>query len=212
MEPEVLHHVRIAPGCQVAVLGRAEAARSAARQFSLGRGGAKGIEVADTCRGQLVQRLFAAQRAQRKKAAEPGQVQTVQPHRREPGAEACAGGREVPGWYNEGLAQHLSGEGALALRRAPKILEPGFLELSELGGSFARWSDREKVARAYTQSLVLVDGIASTYGERLLIDLCTDAREGGHEGIAAGFERRTGFTLQSLLDDLEAAMAEDRAR
>ena len=144
MEPEVLHHVRIAPGCQVAVLGRAEAARSAARQFSLGRGGAKGIEVADTCRGQLVQRLFAAQRAQRKKAAEPGQVQTVQPHRREPGAEACAGGREVPGWYNEGLAQHLSGEGALALRRAPKILEPGFLELSELGGSFARWSDRDR--------------------------------------------------------------------
>jgi len=122
------------------------------------------------------------------------------------------GGRDVPGWYNEGLAQHLSGEGALALLRAPKILEPGFLPLDELSGSFASWTDREKVSRAYTQSLVLVDGIAAQYGQRLLVDLCADAREGGQDGIAAGFQLRTGFTLETLLGDLEAAMAAERER
>lgn len=120
------------------------------------------------------------------------------------------GGPGVPGWYNEGLAQHLSGESSLALRRASVLLEPGFFTLDELGGSFAGWSDQDAVRRAYTQSLVLVDGIARRWGERTLVDLCADARDGGHAGIEAGYLARTGFELQLLLDDLEAELAAAR--
>ena len=115
------------------------------------------------------------------------------------------GGKSVPGWFNEGLAQWLSGERQGALQRAESIFRgtkaQPFLPMSELGGSFSKWSDEDKVRRAYTQSVVLVDALANRYGERFLAGLTTDAKA-GEAGIEAAFEFQMGRTLADFLSEV----------
>ncbi|MDF1797924.1 MAG: hypothetical protein P1V81_02005 [Planctomycetota bacterium] len=117
----------------------------------------------------------------------------------------AVGGKAVPGWFNEGLAQYLSGEREVGLERAASILSTGFVTLDELGGSFARWTDRTKVAKAYSQSLVLVDGIGGRYGDRILVELCAAAREGGNQGILDHFEQVSAWSLLELQEELAAS-------
>ena len=116
------------------------------------------------------------------------------------------GGRSVPGWFNEGLAQWLSGERESVLLRANALFagedaQP-FFTMPELSGSFSRWSDTEKVKRAYTQSVVLVDALAERYGARLLASLTEDAQN-GPDGIAKGYEERMGRTLDDFWTEVE---------
>ncbi|MDG1500829.1 MAG: tetratricopeptide repeat protein [Planctomycetota bacterium] len=117
------------------------------------------------------------------------------------------GGKSVPGWFNEGLAQWLSGERSDALVRAKSIFQgtnaKPFLPMSELGGSFSTWTDEDKVRRAYTQSVVLVDALANRYGERFLASL-TSAAQTGEIGIESAFEAQMGRTLADFLGEVVA--------
>jgi hypothetical protein len=118
------------------------------------------------------------------------------------------GGRSVPGWFNEGLAQWLSGEREGALLRASTLFEgaaaqPFFTE-QELSGSFSSWTDTDKVKRAYTQSVVLVNALADRYGERLLASLTVDAKS-GVDGISKGYESRMGRTFADFWAEVEAS-------
>ena len=80
----------------------------------------------------------------------------------------------VPGWLNEGLAQYLSGEKEIVLKRARAVLDGHLVPLAELTGAFSSLSDSNSVARAYTQSLVAVDAIAYRFGERMLAELIAE--------------------------------------
>jgi tetratricopeptide (TPR) repeat protein len=116
------------------------------------------------------------------------------------------GGMSVPAWFNEGLAQWISGEREMGLRRAQQLFtgpdaQP-FFTMEELGGSFSRWTDETEVKRAYTQSVVLVDALANRYGERLLASLCAEGKN-GEQGIAKGYEARMGRTLDDFWAEVE---------
>lgn len=117
------------------------------------------------------------------------------------------GGKSVPGWFNEGIAQWLSGERGDALKRAKSIFlgdkAKPFLPMSELSGSFSTWTDEDKVRRAYTQSVVLVDALAARYGERFLASL-TSAATTGEEGIESAYEAQMGRTLAEFLSEVVA--------
>lgn len=120
--------------------------------------------------------------------------------------DAAPTGGPVPGWFNEGLAQYLSGEGPQVRRNAKETLAAGPLSLDSLTGTFARWTDPEAVARAYTQSLITVEAIAERYGKRLLADLLADLGDtdtnpalAPEARLEAAFTRRTGWTLPELI-------------
>ena len=114
---------------------------------------------------------------------------------------AEVGGPGVPGWLNEGLAQWLEGGRDDSVRRArERLRERELFPLDELRGSLARWSDRDAIALAYAQSLVLVDHIARQYGEALLVELVAGHRDG--RTAADTFRRRLNFEIDELLDDV----------
>lgn len=113
------------------------------------------------------------------------------------------GGADVPGWLNEGLAQWLVVEGrgrALELAKGRLAgLEPLF-SFEELGGSLAGWSDPARIRLAYAQSLVLVDYVASVYGEHVLRAMV--AACGAGRTVATAFEEQTAVPLDFVLRDL----------
>ncbi|MDP6540471.1 MAG: hypothetical protein QF903_05785 [Planctomycetota bacterium] len=114
------------------------------------------------------------------------------------------GGRGVPGWLNEGLAQwveaaFLDDRGSRVRRAREKLAGTELFTLDELAGSLATWRDEEAIARAYAQSLAFVAYLEHHYGERLVIELV--------EGYAADrdaattFLERTGIPLDAVLTD-----------
>lgn len=110
------------------------------------------------------------------------------------------GGRTVPGWLNEGLAQWLEPGSAEEVKAARRMLaERGELfELERLQGSLATWSDASEVALAYAESLALCDFLAWSYGERTLFRMVAGCAQG----------RSPSETLQSIAGvDLETALA-----
>jgi hypothetical protein len=117
----------------------------------------------------------------------------------------AAGGSSVPGWLNEGLAQWLEDERQRLLSASRQALAGAELfPLERLQGSLASWSDAGEIARAYAQSLLLVDHIAREYGERVLFELVLGCRKG--EVPAATFERLAGIELETALADLAAEL------
>ncbi len=118
------------------------------------------------------------------------------------------GGRQVPGWLNEGLAQYLetSPQVDVARRKLQTALEGGqeLYPLGELEGSLAAWSDPGSITLAYAQSLVLIDHIAGHYGLevlRAMVRACGGA-EAGPANAAEAFERMTAVPLSFVLEDL----------
>ena len=115
------------------------------------------------------------------------------------------GGKEVPAWLNEGLAQWhevtspVRRAGAVERARG-KLRGRALFPLSELQGSLATWKDEDRIARGYAQSLVLVDYLAHTYGEFLLHEMLAGCRAG--ESCGATFRGRTGVDLDGALEDL----------
>ena len=69
-----------------------------------------------------------------------------------------------------------------------------------LSGSLASWADGEAVARAYAQSLLLVDHLARQYSERLVLQLV--------EGCGRGLPPEATFRDQLQLDLWETVAAE----
>lgn len=111
------------------------------------------------------------------------------------------GGREVPGWLNEGLSQWLEGGRAALLRRARGRLEGRELfSLERMTGSLIHWDDGEQVARAYAQAVLLVDAIALTYGAAVVFDMVRACSQGKDPGDV--FEQRTLVPLSVVFDGL----------
>ncbi|QDU69080.1 peptidase MA family metallohydrolase [Engelhardtia mirabilis] len=124
---------------------------------------------------------------------------------------ASLGGRGVPGWLNEGVAQWLEADGASAgdrerdlrsaeLRLGGHPLRP----LADLSGSFSALGEAEAISRAYAESLLLVDYIVRFHGERFLADLVSASSRGST--AAEEFEQRLGYPLERLLEDLAAEL------
>ena len=114
------------------------------------------------------------------------------------------GGRGVPGWLNEGLAQwveapFLDDRGARVRRARAKLKGASLFSLEELAGSLATWRDEERIARAYAQSVAFVAYLEHHFGERLVIELIEGY--GVDRDGAQTFHERTGVTLEGVLAD-----------
>lgn len=115
------------------------------------------------------------------------------------------GGRNVPGWLNEGLAQllewpFLPDRAQTALRAKESLRGHELFTLETLQGTLATWTDKEKIGRAYAQSLAFTHHVEHMYGERVLYEMVAGCKTGAT--CAETFRRRTGVELALLLDDL----------
>jgi tetratricopeptide (TPR) repeat protein len=115
------------------------------------------------------------------------------------------GGRAVPGWLNEGLAEWLEEPAGAsrerAVERARKSAGAGPMRsLDELGGSLAALGGVDEIRAAYAQSIALVSWIEHWYGERVLFEMVGGCREG--VGVGASFLARTRVDLGQALRDL----------
>ena len=115
------------------------------------------------------------------------------------------GGRGVPGWLDEGLAQWLEEGRAADVARARARLAGGEpLPLERLAGSLASWEDEQAVGRAYAQALALVDHVASQYGDDVLFEMVAERARGRR--CEDTFEARTNVALDLVLADLYASL------
>lgn len=118
---------------------------------------------------------------------------------------SVVGGRDVPGWLNEGLAQLVETEStsarADAVERARARLRGGELfALEELHGGLSGWTDTAAIERAYAQALAFAGHIEHAYGERVVFELVTGCAQG--DTPERTFQRRIGLSLDVALADL----------
>jgi tetratricopeptide (TPR) repeat protein len=113
------------------------------------------------------------------------------------------GGRDVPGWLNEGLAQWLEPDRRLDAARR-ELAGAELFGLETLKGSLASWSDAAAVRRAYAQSRLFVDHIARHYGEEALRRMVAACAAG--ETPEAAFEAWARIPLATALADLAAEL------
>lgn len=119
---------------------------------------------------------------------------------------ASIGGKEVPAWLNEGVAQWLEDPGAtsgkvrLARGRLGAAGQPLF-PLSELQGTLARWQDRARISRAYDQALAFTDYLVQTYGSDLVFEMVAACDSGGASGAAERFRGALLVDLDVVLGD-----------
>jgi hypothetical protein len=134
-------------------------------------------------------------------AREERAVRTVLRHELAHVFVLATGGPRVPGWLNEGLAQWLEPDRERVLAEAGAALEgvePFALE--ELKGSLARWDDRERITRAYAQSLLAVDHLAERWGQRVPFALVAGCKQG--RSPEESFEQLTRVPLLDALGEL----------
>jgi len=115
------------------------------------------------------------------------------------------GGRQVPGWLNEGLAQilewpFLPDRGQAAIRARTSLEGKELFELAELKGTLATWKDTAKISTAYAQSLAFTSHVERMYGERVLYEMVAGCKES--RTCEETFRQRTGVELGLLLNDL----------
>ncbi len=117
---------------------------------------------------------------------------------------ANSGGRDVPGWLNEGLAQWLEQreldrhQAQISGARA-QLAGKEFLPLSDLKKSLASLSET-RIPIAYLQSLLFVDAIEQAHGERVLYEMVDGCKQGA--SCESTFLKRTRVSLDQVLDDL----------
>jgi hypothetical protein len=121
------------------------------------------------------------------------------------------GGRHVPGWLNEGLAQWLEWSGreesnrGAALEEARGRLDHGAVfDLARLGGSLASWTDREEIRRAYAQSLAFVAQLLESFGREDVILVLRGCAAG--KDVAVVFQERSGLALETVFADWAAGL------
>lgn len=116
------------------------------------------------------------------------------------------GGVGIPGWLNEGLAQHLEGDRGRQIQLARGQLE-GMepLPLSELVGSLGALGSADRIRTAYAQSLLFVDFLERQYGISVLVEM---VRGAGASSAPQVFEERIGIPLAEahafLMEELGA--------
>lgn len=119
-----------------------------------------------------------------------------------------SGGREVPGWLNEGLAQMLEDQDPATLGRSldaarRKLAGAELATLETLGKSLGSVGDDAAIQRAYAQALLFVDFVAREHGDRTPFAMVAGCKQPG--GPAAAFERATGLALATAFDDFRLA-------
>lgn len=117
----------------------------------------------------------------------------------------AVGGRTVPGWLNEGLAQRLEwrflpDRQASATRALDRLVGQELFSLDRLQGSLASWQDKTEIQRAYAQSLAFTAHLEHHYGERVLYEMVAGCMEG--TSCEETFRSRTGVELAVVLGDL----------
>ncbi len=123
------------------------------------------------------------------------------------------GGRDVPGWLNEGLAQWLeepfdTDRDQRVQRTRRSLVAHAPFPLERLKGSLATWDDPAEIARAYAQSLALVDHVQRWYGERLLYEMVAGCAAG--TAPAETFRARTHLELEAVQRDLFDSIESER--
>jgi tetratricopeptide (TPR) repeat protein len=109
------------------------------------------------------------------------------------------GGRDVPGWLNEGLAQYFE-EPTPGLAEARATLAGTELfPLERLRESLATWKNQGEIARAYAQSLAFVAFLRDTVGDGGLAELLAACRA---QGAVEGTRSLAGVPLDAYLSDL----------
>ena len=119
------------------------------------------------------------------------------------------GGRDVPGWLNEGLAQLLeAADPSINLARG-ELVGAELFPLERLQGSLASWRSAAEISRAYAQSLVMVAMIRRDRGDAVLLQVLRGCAEG--KDADESFRAATGgLALSTLLLDLELELAGER--
>lgn len=119
-----------------------------------------------------------------------------------------SGGRDVPGWLNEGLAQRLENDSmpaATTMLEASKRALHGveLIPLDKMSGSLSTQGDDAKIAQAYRQALAFVGWIETNYGDRVPYEMVAGHKKGG---VAAAFFKRTGVKLDDAFTDFAAGL------
>jgi len=115
------------------------------------------------------------------------------------------GGALVPAWLDEGLAQLLEAdappgrEARLAAARA-RLASGELFPLERLREGIARWTDPDRIRRAYDQSLCFVAWLEREYGERVAYEMVTGC--GAGKPPRETFPMRTGIALDVALETL----------
>jgi hypothetical protein len=122
---------------------------------------------------------------------------------------AECGGKSVPGWLNEGLAQWLESSTAAAREReleaARKHLrEKQLMPLERLKKNLSELKDPQEINLAYAEALALSAFIEHTYGERVLFDMVAGCKTS--TTCDATFKNRTGVSLEQALADLASSL------
>jgi hypothetical protein len=121
----------------------------------------------------------------------------------------ASGGKNVPGWLNEGLAQWLE-TGSLtaqagAVAEARKTLTGNeLIPLPELVDSLASSKNSGRVVAAYAQALAFVAYIERQYGDRVLFEMVAGCKS--DTSCEATFRRRTGADLDAVHSEMAAGL------
>jgi hypothetical protein len=118
---------------------------------------------------------------------------------------AESGGKSVPGWLNEGLAQFLEAGSTAARSRevdaARKRLQgKQLIPLERLTKNLSEIKDAQEIGSAYAESLALIAFVEQAYGERVLYDMVAGCKK--PTSCEATFKSRTGVELAQAVADL----------
>ncbi len=116
-----------------------------------------------------------------------------------------SGGRDVPGWLNEGLAQWLQPSAQAEVARARHSLRGReLIELSALRGALSKLADSQKIAAAYAQSLAFCAWIEREHGRAVLLAMVSHCRSGA--SVESTFESWTRAPLQQEFERFGAGL------
>ena len=103
----------------------------------------------------------------------------------------------MPRWLNEGIAMRVSGEmgPAAEWRVAGAVLRRAVIPLDKLDRHFP--ASHERASLAYAESLGVVNHIADTYGEEVLLKLIRTLRD---QDVDTALESSLGVDLSTLSD------------
>ncbi len=125
------------------------------------------------------------------------------------------GGKDVPSWLNEGIAQWLENPerrpGGLAVARArlANARDNGgkaLFQLAEIEGSLVSWKNTEEITRAYDQALAFIDYLAEQYGAHLLFDMVAECKASGVSGAGVAFQRAILVDLNLVVGDFDQSL------
>ena len=117
---------------------------------------------------------------------------------------ADLGGRDLPGWLNEGLAQWLEGDPGADLAYARRVVGPGdAIDLELLSRPLSSLPE-QTVPLAYAQSLLFTNYLFENYGEATLGAMVRASGEG--QRVAEGFETHIGVPLEPVFEDFRAGL------